>query len=250
MTAPILGKLLGSGRDAEVFESGALVVKLYRTTATKRGAFREAGILALVESLGLPVPSVRGVRMFGDRWGLTMTRAQGQSYADAMQQRRDLLPDYIKEMASLALRIHAQPGTYLPSAKASMATNIRGATLPDEARRQTLLAELAAMPEGDRLCHGDFHPFNILGPFGEEVVVDWPNACQGDPAADVCRSYVLIASIMPEVASAYVDVYAAVSGVSRDRILRWLPFVATARLMESASPEEAGLLKMAGFVSR
>ena len=50
--------------------------------------------------------------------------------------------------------------------------------------------------------------------------------------------------IMPEVASAYVDVYAAVSGVSRDRILRWLPFVATARLVESASPEEAeGLLK-------
>jgi RIO-like serine/threonine protein kinase len=66
----VLGKCIGSGKEAEIFEYGDLVVKLYRSTTPKRAAFREASILALVESLGLPVPSVRDVRQFEGRWGL------------------------------------------------------------------------------------------------------------------------------------------------------------------------------------
>src|ERR1700722_8772721 len=60
-----LGRLLGAGKEAGVFEYGAMVVKLYKTTAPKRSAFREASTLALVESFGLPAPRVHGVRQFG-----------------------------------------------------------------------------------------------------------------------------------------------------------------------------------------
>jgi aminoglycoside phosphotransferase (APT) family kinase protein len=99
------------------------------------------------------------------------------------------------------------------------------------------------MPEGDRLCHGDFHPYNIMGPPEREVLIDWPNASQGDPAADVCRTYVLLRSVSSELASAYVDAYSQVSGESRDKILNWLPFVAAARLAEGV-PESDDLMKM------
>jgi aminoglycoside phosphotransferase (APT) family kinase protein len=112
-----------------------------------------------------------------------------------------------------------------------------------ERRRRTLLAELAAMPDGDRLCHGDFHPYNIMGPPGHEVLVDWLDASRGDPAADACRSYVLLRPVVPEIASAYVDAYSQASGQSRDAILNWLPFVAAARLAEGV-PETDELMKM------
>ena len=105
-----LGKLLGSGKEAEIFEYGALVVKLYRTTASKRSLFREAGVLALVESLGLPVPSVLGVQRFGERWGITMTRAAGVSFADAMIRDPGLVPDYLRGMAALHVHVHRQLG--------------------------------------------------------------------------------------------------------------------------------------------
>jgi aminoglycoside phosphotransferase (APT) family kinase protein len=246
MDDPAFGKLLGSGKESEVFEYGALVVKLYRTTAPKRSAFREAAILALVESFGLPVPAIRDVRQFEDRWGVTMTRANGLSFADAMRREPSLLPAYLRGMALLQLRVHSHPGTQLASLNARLAANIRQVKVLDEARKGALLDALAALPEGDRLCHGDFHPLNIVGPLGHESLVDWMDASRGDPTADVCRSYVLMRSIVPELASAYVDAYAEVSGESQSEILSWLPFVSAARLAEGVPDEEAGLLEMAG----
>ena len=62
-------------------------------------------------------------------------------------------------------------------------------------------------------------------------------------AADVCRSYVLLWPIAPEMASTYVDAYSQVSGKSRGAILSWLPFIAAARLAEGV-PEVDELMKM------
>jgi hypothetical protein len=235
----VLGKCIGSGKEAEIFEYGDLVVKLYRSAAPKRAAFREAAILALVESFGLPVPSVTDVRQFGGRWGLAMTRAEVPPQAEQLDRGR------LREMASLHLRVHSHPGAQFASAKARLAADIGRADALTGAQKESLLARLVALPNGDRLCHGDFHPFNVLGARGQEVIVDWPNASCGDPLADVCRSYVLMKPSFPELASHYVDVYAEVSGASRDRILRWLPFAAAARLTEGVPDETDGLLAMA-----
>ena len=81
------------------------------------------------------------------------------------------------------------------------------------------------------------------GPFGREVLIDWIDASRGEPAADVCRSYVLLRPAAPEMASAYLDAYAQVGGESRAAILDWLPFVAAARLAEGV-PEVDDLMKM------
>jgi hypothetical protein len=75
------------------------------------------------------------------------------------------------------------------------------------------------------------------------VLIDWLDASSGDPAADACRSYVLLRPVLPEAASAYLDAYAEASGESRDAILKWLPFVAAARLVEGV-PEIDELMKM------
>jgi Ser/Thr protein kinase RdoA (MazF antagonist) len=245
MNDPPLGSVIGTGKEAEVLEYGTAVVKLYNADRPKRSAFREAAILALVESFALPVPEVHAVRRFGDRWGVIMSRAPGRSFVDAVRQQPDLLPAYLKEMALLHLRVHEHPGAQFPGAKARLAADIGKARRLGKVQRKALLERLAAMPDGDRLCHGDFHPLNILGPPGRAIIVDWPNASRGDPAADVCRSYVLIRPPAPEIASLYVDAYAATGGIDRERIEAWLPFVAAARLAEGVPDEEDELLKMA-----
>lgn len=244
----VLGRVIGSGNVAEVFECGTGVVKLYKSTAPKRSAFREAAVLALAGSLGLPVPQVRGVQQIGDRWGVIMTRADGPSFAHAMRRQRERVPAYLKAMALLQVRVHSLPGTQLGSLKARLAADINRATILGEVRQRVLLERLAAMPEGERLCHGDFHPLNILGPLGAETLIDWLDASRGDPAADVCRSFVLIKRLAPQIAAAYVDTYADASGENRERIHSWLPFVAAARLAEGVPDEEEELMRMAGSV--
>ena len=187
-----LGQLLGSGKVAEVFEFGDLVAKLYRSPASKGSAFREAAALALAQSLGLPVPSVKAVQQIGDRWGVIMDRAEGAAFAEADQRDPHWVPAYLAEMVKLHLRVHSHAGSRLGSMKARLRANIHAATNLGEARQHSLLDQLAALPDGDRLCHGDFHPRNIIGPLGQEILVDWLDACCGEPAADVCRSYVLM----------------------------------------------------------
>jgi aminoglycoside phosphotransferase (APT) family kinase protein len=243
---PRLGGLLGSGKEAEVYEYGDRVAKLYKPHALKRSAFREAAILAFVESLGLPAPNVHGVRSFEGRWAVLMDRANGLLFAHVMRHDPAAIPAHLKAMAALHVRVHAEPAAQLASLNAKLAANIARATALGDALRDTLLKRLAAMPDGGRLCHGDFHPENIVGPIGRETILDWLDASRGDPAADVCRTYVLIKPVSEELASAYVEAYVAFGKVRRDEIMNWLPFVAAARLAEGVPDEVEGLMAMAG----
>ena len=48
-----------------------------------------------------------------------------------------------------------------------------------------LLQNRPPEPERPALCHGDFHPFNVmLSPRGP-IVIDWNNAHIGNPLEDV-----------------------------------------------------------------
>jgi aminoglycoside phosphotransferase (APT) family kinase protein len=231
-SSPALGRRLGSGKEAEVFEFGDAAIKLYKTGVPKRAVFREAAALAQAEALGLPVPSVGGVREIDGRWGMEMDRVDGRSFADLIVARPADNAAHLKEMALLHRRIHACEGVFFGSLKARLAADIRRAAALSEGQQQRLLEDLARLPDGDRLCHGDFHPWNVLGSPVRPSVIDWMAASRGSPAADVCRSYVLIRSIAPDMASSYVEAYAQVSAERLEDIFRWRPVVAAARLAE------------------
>jgi Ser/Thr protein kinase RdoA (MazF antagonist) len=239
-----LGRLLGSGKEAEVYEYGELALKLYKTAASKNSAFREAAILAIVESSALPAPKVREAGQYGGRWGFVMTRAYGLSFADAITADPARTHDYLGEMVRLHRQVHDQPGTTLPGLKARLSSNIRQATRLGATYQERLLGGLDVMPDGERLCHGDFHPWNIIGSPSQAVIVDWLDACRGSPAADVCRTYVLICRAAPEIAAAYVEAYARASDCRTGDIFAWLPFVAAARLAERVPGEEDQLMRM------
>ena len=85
---------------------------------------------------------------------------------------------------------------------------------------------------------------NVLGEVSHPVVIDWPNACRGDPAGDVCRSYVILKLHAEEIAGRYLDAYCGVSCVPRHAILDWLPYVAAARLAEDVPGEQDRLLEL------
>jgi aminoglycoside phosphotransferase (APT) family kinase protein len=144
----------------------------------------------------------------------------------------------------LHARIHDQPARQLGCLKSRLATRIAGTGLLDQPLKQILLGRLAGMPDGDRLCHGDFHPVNVLGQNSLPMVIDWPDACCGDPAADVCRSYLLLKLHAEDIAEPYLDAYCNITNVPRAKILDWLPYVAAARLAEDVPDDWARLLEM------
>ena len=244
MTLPNLGRLLAAGRVAEVHAWGVRVLKLYRAPAAKPVVFREAAIHAAVEALALPVPGLGGVVQVGERWGLVLDRVAGPSIADRLRDDPASAPRHLEWLARLHARIHCHRAPQLGSLKLRLSTNLARPSRLGPARRRTLLRGLATMPDGDRLCHGDFHPVNVLGSAAQPIVIDWPDACRGHPAADVCRSWLLLKLHATDLADPYLDAYARTAALSRQTVLGWLPCVAAARLAEEVAGESDRLLDL------
>jgi Ser/Thr protein kinase RdoA (MazF antagonist) len=161
-----------------------------------------------------------------------------------MREDSSLIPECLLALARLHARIHGETALQFGSLKSRLATNIAGTGFLDEPLKQILLGRLADMPDGDRLCHGDFHPTNVLGQNSLPMVIDWPDACGGDPAADVCRSYLLLKLRAEDIAEPYLDAYCSITNTPRAKILDWLPFVAAARLAEDVPDDWARLLEI------
>jgi len=242
---PEIGPLLGAGKEAEAFEYGEHVLKLYRKPGARSTAFAEAAILSIVADHGLPTPAVHEAGRYGDRWGLVMSRAPGKPLAVLATDDPAIVPAALDAMVALHVRVHAETELRLHPLVLRIADRIAAAPQLDDILRRRLLGTLAALPDGNRLCHGDFHPFNLIGPPKTAVIVDWPDATSGPPTADACRSYLLMLQGAPQFADPYLDRYTAASGFARPDILAWLPVLAAARLCENVPEEAARLLELA-----
>ncbi|WP_308530680.1 aminoglycoside phosphotransferase family protein [uncultured Paenibacillus sp.] len=70
--------------------------------------------------------------------------------------------------------------------------------------KQEIMDYLKSLPDGTRLCHGDFHPENVM--IGERNwVIDWMTGMIGNPAGDVARTLLLFRfGTLPDEASSSI----------------------------------------------
>lgn len=109
---------------------------------------------------------------------------------------------------------------------------------------------MEALPQGDAFCHGDFHPQNVL--LGDDpVIIDWLDAGEGHPAADVARTSLILrfagqkqgrtlSTIQTKFRRWYLNCYCERCHFSREHVRAWELPVAVARLTEDV-PEEPQL---------
>ena len=238
-----LGRLLGEGKVAQVFEAGGDVLKLYRAGIGPEAARREAENLRVIERLPLPVPRVLGVVEVDGRWGVRMSRAAGAPLAEQMVGASQI-DAAVAAAVELHRRVHGQPGTGLTPLRERLAGQIGRAVQLSDGERRALLDRLGELPGGDRVCHGDFHPFNVMVEGAMHTIIDWLDATCGPPAADVARTYLLVLHNMPDLAERYLDMYLADAALERADVLDWLPVLAGGRLSENVPHEEARLLAL------
>jgi hypothetical protein len=58
--------------------------------------------------------------------------------------------------------------------------------------REAALERLERLPDGDALCHGDYHPDNALMTLNGPIIIDWGSASKGHPLVDVARTESLL----------------------------------------------------------
>lgn len=52
------------------------------------------------------------------------------------------------------------------------------------------------LPIKKNLCHGDFHPGNILVSKDKKVIIDWSGVHTGNPVSDVAHTYLLMSNVL------------------------------------------------------
>lgn len=156
------GKLLASGRDADIYEFGPGLV--LRRTKHGRVIELEARVMQFVAERGFPVPVVHDVRAGGTE--IVMERLEGPMMMDAMTRR----PYKLRSFAALLADLHDQLHEIVAPEWLR--------DLDDEG--------------GDRLLHLDLHPMNVMMTERGPMVIDWTNASRGDALTDVALTYVLL----------------------------------------------------------
>ena len=252
--------LLAQGREAEIFLQGdGTVLKLLRKPEWAHRVGREAAALRVLRANGMAAPEVFAEVTVDGRPGLVIERIAGVDMLTTLGRRPLSFARAARVMADLHARLHdcVAPAS-LPDLHDELRQRITMAPALPEGSKASSLAVLDELPRGDRLCHGDMHPGNILGPWDDPAVIDWGDASRGDPVADVARTHLLVAIGQPPPGTALVlRVVAVVGGrllaarylaayrrrrpIDADVLARWEVVRAAARFAEQIEPEYPAL---------
>lgn len=193
--------MIGQGESGEVYawEKGQ-VLKLYREAYPRQKMEREAHAAQIIHNHGLPVPAFRGTVEVDGRYGIIYERVIGTPMMDTLVNRPTTALRLIRTLAELQVDIHRRTTIEgLPTQPQMLRDKILSVEpelLPPEAR-DSVLERLDQMPVGNQLCHGDFHPDNVILTETGPVIIDWSSATNGNPLGDVAFSSLILSKATP-----------------------------------------------------
>jgi uncharacterized protein (TIGR02172 family) len=244
------GKMIGQGRTAEIFEWGEhSVLKLYRGGFPKTAIENEFKIGGELYQKGIPVPEVDELIEMDGRSGIIFERVTGQTMMKLVSAKPWKIVGEAQKLAELHKAIQINVDASIPSYKLYIKESISESKLLNEKIKKGLLEKLENLPDGSVLCHGDFHPDNIIISREKVVVIDWTTAAKGDPLSDIARTSTIFkygavpehksrieASIInffrTKFFSEYIKHYLRITGMNRELIEQWELPLAAARLKE------------------
>jgi Ser/Thr protein kinase RdoA (MazF antagonist) len=232
------------------------VLKLYRPDVPRADVEREAATARAIARLGLSTPDVVDVITHDGRVGLVINRVVGPTMLAALAAKPGDATELAGRYAWLHAEIHGHAVAELPDQHEALTGDVARAS-PDvpAAVCDAAQARLARLPRGETICHGDFHPLNVIVTADRLWIVDWSKATRGHPDADVARTLMLLQltplprDVAPSVREAveraratflasYVTAYAAVRPIVPADVMAWMLPVTVARLAREVSDNE------------
>ena len=184
---------LGEGYEAEIFawEDGQ-ALRLFREGHERNVEPERIAIPAALAG-GIPAPRIGEALSLGGREGTIMERIDGENLLDLVGRK----PWFMTREAWETGKIHAKLNA-LPAPEGIATVHERAREWIGNVEVPPHLAELAeetleGLEGGDRFCHSDFHPGNILlERGGRRVVIDWGFCASGPAESDVARTVALL----------------------------------------------------------
>lgn len=246
---------IGQGNTAEIFLYGpGTVLKLFRDQFPESGVLKEWRVTRAVQTVYSRMPKALRLVSCGERSGILYELAEGQDLFRMIGSEPFLLFSTGKKLAEIHTEIHGKTISGILTVKEKLLQEIGWVNDLSDDEKRKITDRLLLLPDGDRLCHFDFHPGNIMVSGGKLLVLDWLTACSGEPVADIARTCLLlkygevrngdrlsrlILSITKVcIRRSYMRNIRRLSGITQDEIRRWILPVAAARLSEWLTEHE------------
>ncbi len=232
---------IARGATAVVYDMGdGKALKLFNEGYWRDAALREFHYARIVGEKGLPSPRVYEFVEPEGRVGIVYEKLEGPNMLDELLSGGDI-PKLIADFGALQKKFHAARAPELRSLKLSWRESAARGGM------ERFIPLIDALPDGDQICHGDFHPANVILTPGGPVAIDFMNVCCGDAILDVARTIYLIEKTPSddapmELRRAISDMYLAHMGVARAQIEPIMVALMAARVSEAKVDVEREML--------
>jgi thiamine kinase-like enzyme len=244
-----LGTPIAYGRTAEIYAwENRQILKLFYDWFDLQAIQYEQRINQAVHASGLPVPAVGRLLRVNERNGLVYQKVDGVPMWEMLKRRPWYVFRYAQAMAKLHVEMHTNTVQIdLPNQYQRLVEKINAAEALETDLRTKALDALERLPQGNRLCHGDFHPNNLMIAGEDVVIIDWIDATLGNPTADLARTEILLQGALESgqvqnpvekqfvriFLATYLRHYFSLYPVDKSEYAQWLSINAAARLSEN-----------------
>ena len=253
---------LARGRTADVFDwEDGQVLKLFHNWFPLENIQFEQRIARAVHASGVSAPDVIGdIIQVEGRNGLIYERVDGRSMLELLPLQPWKVFSFAKRFARLHVQMHERVfKAEVATQRSKLEYRLQHIEALATSLRAALVERLASLPDDERICHGDFHPANVLVTPKRDAVIDWMDASRGNPLADVARTTIILLGAVESgqisnplmktfvkiFHTAYLKEYFHLRPGREDEYRRWLPIVAAARLSEEIKEIESWLVQQA-----
>ncbi len=189
---------------------------------------------SLAES-GLHLPRVHELVTVGGAPAIIMDRIPGSPMMRLIARNPLAAGARARELARLHLELrNVEAAAALTPTKAKAEFCIRHSQILSDRTKERVLEVLDELPGGTALCHGDFHPGNIICSDGGSFIIDWVGASRGDFTADVAHTWVLL-RVVPRVPQMNGIKYAIQRSVARAMAARYLAEIAEQAALDTCT---------------
>ena len=233
------GKIIGVGNTATVYEwEEGRVLKLFYPGYSKKAVEKEFNNAMAIRNMNFAKPKAYEIISCEERIGIIYDRVEGESLLDWVMKTGDV-QECAVYMAKLHKAIVQNRISNVPNYKEFLKFQIPNTLSVNLNKREEVLQMIDKLPSGNALCHGDFHPGNILISNGHTIVIDFMNVCHGDFLYDVARTVFLVEytpvpveddrEVLLRFKKTLADLYLMQMNVTREMIQDYLSVIITVR---------------------